>query len=33
MRGDLCYLVMALCSAVMFVTVYRIWKKAYPMNS
>lgn len=33
MRGDLCYLVMALCSAVMFITVYRIWKKAYPMNS
>ena len=29
MRGDLCYLVMSLCSAGMFVTVYKNWKKAF----
>lgn len=32
MRGDLCYLVMALCSAGMFLTVLRQWKKAYPVT-
>ena len=29
MRGDLCYLVMTLCCAGMFITVYRKWKKAF----
>lgn len=32
MRGDLCYLVMTLCSAGMFLTVLRQWKKAYPVT-
>ena len=32
MRGDLCYLVMALCSAGMFTIVFSKWKKAYPVT-